>query len=186
MGAVHFGRNPKRRSPAGRTLRLNSARYRPRVSALWEQLLVHDLRRSPARLLGFQRREHRRVQNGSKKFDHARPGSRRPTAGKEREKIFLPKGSLQPFEKAQFGQENPRKSKPFPLIYFARLGRGLAGFGQIWNSLGQATTTHDCPNIAEISSRHSPHGPSIGPARLLGRTFAFCPRSRSPAPCCAC
>src|SRR5215469_4659296 len=41
-------------------------------------------------------------------------------------------GSAQPFEKAQNGQGNPRKSKPFPLIDFDRLGwilLDLAQFG---------------------------------------------------------
>jgi hypothetical protein len=36
-------------------------------------------------------------------------------AGKEKS----PGGSAQPLEKAQNGQGNPRKSKPFPLIFFA-------------------------------------------------------------------
>jgi hypothetical protein len=38
-------------------------------------------------------------------------------------------GSAQAFEKARFGQENPRKSKLFPLIFFARPWLDFAGFG---------------------------------------------------------
>jgi hypothetical protein len=38
-------------------------------------------------------------------------------------------GSSEPFEKAQFGRDNPRKSKLFPLIFFARVWPGFAGFG---------------------------------------------------------
>jgi hypothetical protein len=37
-------------------------------------------------------------------------------------------GSAQPTEKAQFRQENPRKSKLFPLIGLARPWPGFAGF----------------------------------------------------------
>jgi hypothetical protein len=51
---------------------------------------------------------------------------------KEREKIFLPQGSLQPLERAQFGQGNPRKSKLFSLIFFGLAWRDFAGFGSIW------------------------------------------------------
>jgi hypothetical protein len=40
-----------------------------------------------------------------------------------------PRGSAQPIEKAQFRQENPRKSKLFSLIGFARAWPGFAGFG---------------------------------------------------------
>jgi hypothetical protein len=42
---------------------------------------------------------------------------------------LLPEGSAQPIEKAHFGRGNPRKSKPFSLIVFARFSRGFAGFG---------------------------------------------------------
>jgi hypothetical protein len=45
----------------------------------------------------------------------------------EQEKI--PRGSAQALEKAQFRQENPRKSKPFPLIVFGRAWLNFAGFG---------------------------------------------------------
>jgi hypothetical protein len=38
-------------------------------------------------------------------------------------------GSAQAFEKARSGQENPRKSKLFPLIFFARPWLDFAGFG---------------------------------------------------------
>jgi hypothetical protein len=44
-------------------------------------------------------------------------------------KDFLPWGSAQPIEKARSRQENPRKSKPFSLIFFAPFSRGFAGFG---------------------------------------------------------
>jgi hypothetical protein len=36
---------------------------------------------------------------------------------------------VQPIEKAQNGQGNTRKSKPFPLIFFAGAWADLAGFG---------------------------------------------------------
>jgi hypothetical protein len=57
--------------------------------------------------------------------------SRRKTQrlGKEREKIFLARGSAQPIEKAQFGQGNPSKSKLFSLIFFGRAWPDFAGFG---------------------------------------------------------
>jgi hypothetical protein len=38
-------------------------------------------------------------------------------------------GSAQPIEKAHFGQDNQRKSKPFPLIVLDRAWLGFAGFG---------------------------------------------------------
>jgi hypothetical protein len=47
-------------------------------------------------------------------------------------RIFWPRGSAQPPEKAQFGQGNPRKSKPFSLIHFAWSQPGFAGFCRIW------------------------------------------------------
>jgi hypothetical protein len=47
-------------------------------------------------------------------------------------KIFCPGGSRQPIEKAQFRQENPRKSKPF---FFDFLGPDLAGLGRILQNL---------------------------------------------------
>jgi hypothetical protein len=46
-------------------------------------------------------------------------------AGKEKS----PGGSAQPLEKAQNGQGNPRKSKPFPWIDFDPAWPDLAGFG---------------------------------------------------------
>jgi len=49
-----------------------------------------------------------------------------------------PRGSAQPLENARFGQGNPRKSKPFPLIVFARAWLDFAGFGYIWFWLGFA------------------------------------------------
>jgi hypothetical protein len=49
---------------------------------------------------------------------------------KERWKDFCLRGSAQPFEKAQNGQENPRKTKPFSPISFARLGWIWLGFAQ--------------------------------------------------------
>jgi hypothetical protein len=45
----------------------------------------------------------------------------------EKEKMAW--GSAQPLEKAHFRQENPRKSKPFPLIFLARAWLDFAGFG---------------------------------------------------------
>jgi hypothetical protein len=49
--------------------------------------------------------------------------------GKEREKDFLAWGSAQPIEKAQSRQGNPRQSKLFSLIFFARPWPDFAGFG---------------------------------------------------------
>jgi hypothetical protein len=46
-----------------------------------------------------------------------------------RKKKKLPGGSAEPFEKARFGRENPRKSKLFPLIVFGPAWPGFAGFG---------------------------------------------------------
>jgi hypothetical protein len=40
-----------------------------------------------------------------------------------------PWGSVQPIEKARFGQENPRKSKPFFFHFFSWIWLGFAGFG---------------------------------------------------------
>jgi hypothetical protein len=40
-----------------------------------------------------------------------------------------PRGSAQPLEKAQKRQENPRKSKPFPLIFLVRAWLDFAEFG---------------------------------------------------------
>lgn len=44
-------------------------------------------------------------------------------------KTFVAKGSAQPIEKSQFGKGNPRKNKPFSLIFFGRPLLNLAGFG---------------------------------------------------------
>jgi hypothetical protein len=51
-----------------------------------------------------------------------------PPAGQGDKKVFCPRGSLQPIEKAQNGQGNPRKSKLFSLIHFAPAWLGFAGF----------------------------------------------------------
>jgi hypothetical protein len=52
---------------------------------------------------------------------------------RSRRKIFLPWGSAQSVESAQFGQGNPRKSK---LFFFDFLWPGLAGLGEIRINLG--------------------------------------------------
>jgi hypothetical protein len=44
------------------------------------------------------------------------------------------RGSVQVIEKARNGQENPRKSKHFPLIHLARIWLGLA---RIWDDLAE-------------------------------------------------
>jgi hypothetical protein len=46
-------------------------------------------------------------------------GGRLVRLGRARRMIFLPGGSAQLIEKARSRQENPRKSKPFSLIFFA-------------------------------------------------------------------
>jgi hypothetical protein len=49
----------------------------------------------------------------------------------------MPRGSAQPLEKAQNGQENPSKSKAFfPLIVLARIWPGLGKFDLAWKKLG--------------------------------------------------
>jgi hypothetical protein len=53
--------------------------------------------------------------------------ARRPDRGSRRKNVLG--GSVQVLEKAQFGQENPRKSKLFSLISFARAWPDFAGFG---------------------------------------------------------
>jgi hypothetical protein len=52
------------------------------------------------------------------------------TAGDERRKkrLFCPRGQ-RTIEKAHFRQGNPRKSKPFSLMDFARRWPGFARFG---------------------------------------------------------
>jgi hypothetical protein len=45
------------------------------------------------------------------------------------ERIFSPWGSAQPIEKAQFGQGNPRKSKPFFFDSLCPALLAFAGFG---------------------------------------------------------
>jgi hypothetical protein len=56
--------------------------------------------------------------------------SAKASATQETRKIlFCLGGSLQPTEKAQNRQGNTRKSKPFPLIFFAGAWADLAGFG---------------------------------------------------------
>jgi hypothetical protein len=45
----------------------------------------------------------------------------------EKEKMAW--GSAQALENAHYRQENPRKSKPFPLIFFGRAWLDFAGFG---------------------------------------------------------
>jgi hypothetical protein len=69
--------------------------------------------------------------------DSSLPGAEGPS-GKEKdgEKIFSPWGSAQPLEKAQSGQENPRKSKPWGKAISGKntnlsftFGRGLRASG---------------------------------------------------------
>jgi hypothetical protein len=60
-------------------------------------------------------------------------GSASPGFGRDRgpggKRKKAPWGSAQVFEKAQFRQENPRKSKPFSLMVFGRAWVDFAGFG---------------------------------------------------------
>jgi hypothetical protein len=53
------------------------------------------------------------------------------------EKLFCPRGSAQHFENAHFGQENPRKSKPFSVEQF---GPSLGWLGPAWQDLDPALT----------------------------------------------
>jgi hypothetical protein len=66
-------------------------------------------------------------------------GAKTNGGGKNRKNIFSPRGSVQPIEKAQSGQGNPRDSKLFPLISFDFFWLGMAGFGKIWVWLGNST-----------------------------------------------
>ena len=68
----------------------------------------------------------------------ARRPSRASRRGKRTKKTKRPGGSAEALEKARSGQENPRKSKPFPLIVFGRAWLDFAGFGSIWFRLGFA------------------------------------------------
>jgi hypothetical protein len=52
-----------------------------------------------------------------------------PTVGKGTRREFLPSGSPQAVEKAQFDEANPRKSKLFSLIFFGWAWAGFARFG---------------------------------------------------------
>jgi hypothetical protein len=58
------------------------------------------------------------------------PVSRRSRApnlrGSPGGELFHDRGSAQPFEKARFGQENPRETKPFPWKDLAGFGFGMA------------------------------------------------------------
>jgi hypothetical protein len=54
----------------------------------------------------------------------------------EREKFFRSRGSAQAIEMVYFGKGNPRKSKLFSLIDFARAWPDFAQFGQIWIRFG--------------------------------------------------
>jgi hypothetical protein len=51
-------------------------------------------------------------------------------------KLFPLRGSAQAIEMAYFGKGNPRKSKLFSLIDFARAWPDFAQFGQIWIRFG--------------------------------------------------
>jgi hypothetical protein len=52
------------------------------------------------------------------------------TKGYDRRKTKkVPRGSAQAFEKARFGQGNPRKSKPFSWSFLGPAWLGFAGFG---------------------------------------------------------
>jgi hypothetical protein len=59
-------------------------------------------------------------------FSHHLPDLYPPMLAKKEKR---PGGSAQPFEKAHFSQENPRKSKLFSLIFLGRAWAGFAGFG---------------------------------------------------------
>jgi hypothetical protein len=59
-----------------------------------------------------------------------RPPEPSEAIGEERsEERFFAQPSAQPIEKAEFQQANPRKSKLFSLISFARPWPDFAGFG---------------------------------------------------------
>jgi hypothetical protein len=60
--------------------------------------------------------------------------------GERSRKYFSARGSAQLLEKAQFGQGNPRKTKPFSWELFARAWPDLAEFGWIWIGLGSIST----------------------------------------------
>jgi hypothetical protein len=63
-------------------------------------------------------------------------------SGKKGKKAW---GSAQPFEKAHFRQENPRKSRLFSLILFGGTWPGLAGFGKLWIRLGKPQSARAKP-----------------------------------------
>jgi hypothetical protein len=77
--------------------------------------------KSPNKLLGAGRR-----QAVSGVYHTSHPGLYLPMPGKKKK---VRRGSAQPVEKAHFGQENQRESKPFPLIFLAQAWLGFAGFG---------------------------------------------------------
>jgi hypothetical protein len=58
-----------------------------------------------------------------------RPAALKPAAAEGKKEGHSGQRSLQPSEKAQFGEENPRKSGLFPLLPLAVPWLGLAGFG---------------------------------------------------------
>jgi hypothetical protein len=78
-----------------------------------------------------------RYDEADRDSDNARDDRGRLCGRKKKKSAW---GVSEPFEKARFGRDNPRKSKPFPLIFFAPAWLGFAGFGQIWNFLGESST----------------------------------------------
>jgi hypothetical protein len=73
-------------------------------------------------------------------YDHARTAGEsedwEASAGNEAEKEKMPGGSAQAFEKARFGEGNPRISLAKISPGFAQFGSDLAQFGSIWIFLG--------------------------------------------------
>jgi hypothetical protein len=72
-----------------------------------------------------------------------RDWTQRQIKGGKRKKA--PGGSAEVLEKARFGQGNPRKSKPFPLIFLARLGWILPDLAKFGSGLGFAWADPSLP-----------------------------------------
>jgi hypothetical protein len=87
-------------------------------------------------------------------------------ATERQEKLFTPGGSAQSFEKAHFGEDETRKSKPFPLINFARAWPGLCwiwlNLGTIWIGLNERI---DWVNVAgpPVTGSSPPPAPGSAP-----------------------
>jgi hypothetical protein len=132
-------RSPAWRSPTANAIpaflkmldRLDRCQQAAKVNQVYDdEALKEALRQDQPR-----RRQSRLREDGGRRGGRER-GFASPRPGMRRRRKKRPGGSAQAFEKARFGEGNPRISFDFSWPGFAGFGSNLAQFGSIWIFLG--------------------------------------------------